>query len=80
MTIGERIKELREAMHLSQRALARRSGINFETIQKLEAGTQRDVGLRMAMKIARGLGVHMDAFVRDVDTDVEPAVALTVGN
>ena len=75
MTLGERVKELRAAMHMSQRELGRRAGINFETIQRLEAGTQKDVTLKMAMRIARGLGVQMDAFVRDVDIDLEPALA-----
>jgi transcriptional regulator with XRE-family HTH domain len=75
MTIGERIKRLREALGISQRELARRAGVHMETIQKLEAGTQRDVTIRIALRLCKGLGVSIEALTRDIESGFEPAVA-----
>ncbi len=78
MTLGERVRELRNVMRLSQYELARRARINRETIQRLESGAQSDVTLKMAMRIAAGLGVRIEDLVRDVDVDFEPAAAHAV--
>jgi len=55
-TIGKRLKRLRLAAGLSQRELARRSGVDREYICQIEAGKTKSMTLRLAERLAKGLG------------------------
>jgi transcriptional regulator with XRE-family HTH domain len=64
MTLGERIKKLRERRgYESVREFARRAGVKHVTLSKLERGLQTDVTTETAKKIARALGVSLDYLV-----------------
>jgi transcriptional regulator with XRE-family HTH domain len=63
MTIGERLKRLRELAGLSQNELAKRAGIHHPTISALESGRQRDLTVSVAKKLARALGVSLAMLV-----------------
>lgn len=56
MTDGERIKELRAARKLSQRALAKMAGVSFSYIARLELGHYHSPSVEIARKIAKALG------------------------
>ena len=54
---GQRLRELRLQRALSLRALAQRSGVAFDTINKLELG-HRPARLVTIRKLAEALGVE----------------------
>ena len=54
---GQRLRELRVWRALSLRALAQRSGVAFDTINKLELG-HRPARLVTIRKLAEALGVE----------------------
>ena len=54
---GQRLRELRVERALSLRALAQRSGVAFDTINKLELG-HRPARLTTIRKLADALGVE----------------------
>ena len=54
---GRRLRELRVERALSLRALGERSGVAFDTINKLELG-QRPARLSTIRKLANALGVE----------------------
>jgi transcriptional regulator with XRE-family HTH domain len=54
---GQRLRELRVQQALSLRALADRSGVAFDTINKLELG-HRPARLVTIRKLAEALGVE----------------------
>jgi transcriptional regulator with XRE-family HTH domain len=61
--MGRRIQKLREAQDLSRQELARKAGMNRETIRLLEAG-RFDPTLRTLTKLARALGVPLTDLVK----------------
>jgi XRE family transcriptional regulator, regulator of sulfur utilization len=54
---GQRLRQLRVERALSLRALAERSGVAFDTINKLELG-HRPARLMTLRKLAEALGVE----------------------
>ena len=54
---GQRLRQLRVERALSLRALAQRSGVAFDTINKLELG-HRPARLMTLRKLAEALGVE----------------------
>ena len=54
--LGERLREIREAQHLSTRELSRLSGVTKDTISATERGKRR-VRHSTLEKLAKGLGV-----------------------
>jgi transcriptional regulator with XRE-family HTH domain len=56
MTLGEKLKSLREKSDLSQRALSRISGLSNDYISKIEAGKVTNIGLETLAKLAISLG------------------------
>lgn len=56
--IGARILHLREAAHLTQDEIGRRSGVDRRTLQRIEAGAT-DTRLSRLQGIARALGVPL---------------------
>lgn len=61
MTVGERIKKRRQALHLSQAELGTRVGRDRRTILGYEKG--QDMSLLTAMCIADVLGLTLDELV-----------------
>jgi transcriptional regulator with XRE-family HTH domain len=61
MTFAERLKELREAAGLSQRALGEQSGIPSGTIRNYEQGIRQPNWIAL-LRIAKALGVTAEAF------------------
>lgn len=60
MTIGERIRKLRQELGLSQQELAHKAGVRRPTISELESGKQRGLTVETAKRLARALGVGID--------------------
>lgn len=62
-SIGALIKRLREERSLSQSRLARISGVDRGYINKLEAGREGTISLRVARALAQALGVPATVFL-----------------
>ncbi|MGA8744885.1 MAG: helix-turn-helix transcriptional regulator [Solirubrobacterales bacterium] len=60
---GERVRERREALGLSQEALAAKSGVHWTFLGQVERG-RRNLSLHNLLKIARGLGVDPGELVQ----------------
>lgn len=69
MTLGERIKTLREKNGLGIRELSRLSGVRHATLSELERGIRADVTTETAKKIARALHVSVDYLVGMYEDD-----------
>ena len=65
MTIGQRIKTLREARNLSQDQLAERSAISQAQISRIESGQFRPV--KALQRIALALGVTLSQLFEGVE-------------
>ena len=58
--LGHNLKRLRQAHDWSQAVLARRAGVNKQTIYRLETGKYGNVTSRIALKLASALGCTCD--------------------
>lgn len=63
--MGQRVKDLREGLGLSQEALAERAGLDSTYISGIELG-QRNPGLNSLNRLAVALGVTLPALVSDL--------------
>lgn len=63
-TVGDRIAALRHTYDISREALAQRSGLNVDLIEKIEGG-EYIPDLAPLIKIARALGVRLGTFMDD---------------
>jgi transcriptional regulator with XRE-family HTH domain len=82
MTLGQRIKMLREKRGLGVRELARKADVKHTTLSQLERGIRADVTTETAKRIARALGVSVDYLIgmyEDDQGDSEPASMELVG-
>jgi transcriptional regulator with XRE-family HTH domain len=61
--LGERIRERREALGLSQESLAERSGVHWTFLGQVERG-RRNLSLHNLLKIAAGLSADPADLVR----------------
>jgi len=73
MTVGPRVKALREAMGLSLRDLAQRSGVSAPMLSQVERG-ETSPTLAVAGKIADGLELRLSQLLR---LDEDGAVTVT---
>ena len=55
--MGRRVKRLREAKGMSQRALAAKGKVTQGLIHQLETGAIQDVRSQVVVKLAKALGV-----------------------
>jgi transcriptional regulator with XRE-family HTH domain len=62
-TLGARVRERRQALGLSQEALARESDVHWTFLGQVERG-RRNISLHNLLKIAHGLGVDPAELVR----------------
>lgn len=60
---GERVRACREALGLSQEALAARSGVHWTFLGQVERG-RRNLNLHNLLKVAAGLGVDPGELVQ----------------
>lgn len=81
MTLGERIKRIRERRNLSQNELSRQSGVRQALISELESGKKQDTTGGALRRIALTLGVSVDYLVGMYNdgSEYEPAAAALVG-
>ncbi len=73
MTIGERLKQLRELKGLSQNGLAKRAGISQPVISDLERDVRQDMTLDTAQRLAKALGVTLDMLAGESEGESEAA-------
>lgn len=73
MDVGRRLREVREAAALSQRALAKRCGISNATISLIEAG-RLNPSVAALKRILDGIPTDLAAFFADVEGSREPVV------
>ena len=71
MTLGERIRQLRESAGLSQQELAERLYVSRQTVSRWESGS-RTPDIMTAKKIAVLLGVSLDELVPDGEGEEMP--------
>ena len=55
--MGYRVKEVREAMRLTQEELANKSGVSRTTIVAIESGEAKNVMASTLLKLADAMGV-----------------------
>jgi transcriptional regulator with XRE-family HTH domain len=78
MTIGEKIRKLRQQRHWLQQELAERSGVRQALISELEQGRKTDTTGTNLRKLAVALGVSLD-YLAGLAPEAPAAVApLTV--
>jgi transcriptional regulator with XRE-family HTH domain len=83
MTLGERLLIIRRRRGMSQGAVAQASGLNRNTIARLEQGVLHDLGGESIVKLARALGCSTDVLLGmvefDKETEHEPTAVALVG-
>lgn len=65
--LGERVRQQRQALGLSQEALADRCGVHWTFLGQVERG-RRNLNLHNLLKLAKGLGIDPGVLV----TGLEP--------
>lgn len=65
--MGFKIREAREAAHMTQEELAEKSGVSRGTISALENGVERNSSSKTLLLIARALGTTVDKIFFDED-------------
>lgn len=68
MTIGQKIKERREEMNLSQRALAKLCNVSQPTISAIESSTKAPSVITVSM-ISKALNVSLSDLIEDTELD-----------
>lgn len=68
--VGSRVRARRNALGLSQTALANQVGLTFQQIQKYEKGANR-VGASRLYQFSLILGVDIDYFFEEIPIEVE---------
>jgi len=63
-TISENIKKLRTKQGLSQDDLARKAGLKYSTLAKIEGDFVTKPGVQVIAKIARALDVSMEDLLK----------------
>jgi len=76
--VGERVRQQRISLGLSQGALAEQLGVTFQQVQKYERGTNR-IGASRLHGIAHALGVPISFFFDDADVIPVPDDLVEVG-
>ena len=65
MEFGEKIKERRATLKISQQSLAQKSGISLRTIQNYESGQRHPANISIIKDLARVLDVPYDYLLDD---------------
>ena len=59
-TIGKEVRARREALGLTQTRLAKLADLSRQTVQRLEAGTIKDLGFQRLTRVLNVLGLSLD--------------------
>ncbi len=70
--VGQRLRQRRTLLGLSQEKLARTIGLTFQQIQKYERGVNR-IGASRLLQLSRALGVPIAYFFEDMPPTDPPA-------
>ena len=62
--IGENIKKRRTKLGLSQEDFAKKSGVKYTTLTKIESGVIKTPSVLMVEKIAKALGVSIEDLLK----------------
>ena len=63
-TIGENIKRIRARQGITQDDLAKKTGIKYSTLAKIEGDFVKKPGVQMVAKIAKVLGVSVEDLLK----------------
>ena len=63
-TIGENIKRIRAKQGISQDDLARKAGLKYSTLAKIEGDFVTKPGVQMIAKVAKALAVSMEDLLK----------------
>ncbi len=61
--LSKNIKKLRKQHNLSQEELAKKAGITYSTLIKIESGANKNPTIKTLMKIATALDVGIDKLI-----------------
>ena len=75
MTFGPRMRQRRLQIGLSQGELSRRTGIHTTRLSEFENGVRTDMTLSTALKLARALGMSLDALAGTWEEEATPTPA-----
>jgi len=62
--IGENIKKYRAKLGLSQEELAKKSGVKYTTLTKIESNVIKKPSVIVMAKIAKALGVSIEKLIK----------------
>jgi transcriptional regulator with XRE-family HTH domain len=62
--LAENIKKLRKQHNLSQEELAKKAGVTYSTLIKLESGANKNPTIKTIQQIAAALEVTLDELTR----------------
>jgi len=63
-TLAQNIKKLRKQLKLSQEELAKKAGITYSTLIKIEAGVNKNPTLDTLKNLSGALGVTIDELIK----------------
>lgn len=63
MALGRHVRELREAVGMTQEALADAAGLHWTYVGQIERG-ERNLSYKNLLKLARGLGVEPGQLIK----------------
>lgn len=76
--VGERVRQQRTTLGMSQVALGEKLGVTFQQVQKYENGSNR-IGASRLHAIALALGVPVSFFFEDADSPPAPDQVADIG-
>lgn len=62
--LANNIKKLRKKLKLSQEELAKKAGITYSTLIKIESGANSNPTIKTLQRIALALNVNVDALIK----------------
>ncbi|MFH1543241.1 MAG: helix-turn-helix transcriptional regulator [Patescibacteria group bacterium] len=63
ISLGEKIKKLRNDKDLTQEELARKANIPYATLMKIENGQVKNPTIKTIYKIAKALNISLDELI-----------------
>ena len=63
--LAQNIKKLRKQRKLSQEELAKKAGVTYSTLIKLESGVNKNPTIKTLQQIASALAVTLDELTKD---------------
>jgi len=67
MTLGEKVRRMREKLGMNQKQLAEASGITQATISRIESGQVKELKSEALKRLAKALGITVDYLVDKTD-------------